>query len=266
MGNIYLGGTGKTPTTIKLFNIAKKLKRNVVTGKKTNSSHTDEILILKKKTSLLLGKSRTEIISNAIKKKNDIIIFDDGLQDKYLNFDIKFVCFDSISGVGNANLIPSGPLRENLSSINRFDGIFLKYINKKNQKLINLIKEINPNISIFHTKYKVKNKKSFNLKKKYLVFSGIGNPITLKKFLKYENFKIVKYLEFPDHYSYDLKDLKKIVELANHLTASIITTEKDYMKIPKIYKKIISFIEVDLMIENEAKLSKLLKLKIDEKY
>ena len=69
VGNIYLGGTGKTPTTIKLFNIVKKLKRNVVTGKKTYLSHTDEILILKKKTSLLLGKSRTEIISKAIKKK-----------------------------------------------------------------------------------------------------------------------------------------------------------------------------------------------------
>ena len=266
VGNIYLGGTGKTPTTIKLFNILKKIRKNVVTGKKTNSSHIDEILILKKKTSLLLAKSRNQIITKAVKKKIDIIVFDDGLQDKYIDYNIKFACFDSVSGVGNASLIPSGPLRENLSSIKRFDGIFLKYINKKNQRLINLIKKQSPKINIFHTKYRIKNKKIFDLKKKYLVFSGIGNSIALQKFLMYENFKIIKSLEYPDHHNYDLGDLKKIFKIAHEYRASIITTEKDYIKIPKVYKKIISFIEIDLFIENEDKLIKFLKSKINEKH
>ena len=81
-----------------------------------------------------------------------------------------------------------------------------------------------------------------------------------------ENFKIIKSLEYPDHHNYDLKDLKKILEIAHEYRASIITTEKDYNKIPKIYKKIISLIEIDLFIENEDKLIKFLKSKINEKH
>ena len=69
IGNIYLGGTGKTPTTIKLFNIVKKLKRNVVTGKKTYLSHTDEILILKKKLLYCLVIQELRSSQKLLKKK-----------------------------------------------------------------------------------------------------------------------------------------------------------------------------------------------------
>jgi len=163
VGNIYLGGTGKTPTTIKLYNLIRKLEKKIATGKKFHSSHQDEIKILKKKTFLISKKSRNEILKYAVKKGKKIIIFDDGLQDKYIDYDIKFVCFDSLSGFGNGNLIPAGPLREDLLSIKRFDAVFIKKIKKKNQKIINDIKKINPRIKIFNTQFKIKNKKNLNL-------------------------------------------------------------------------------------------------------
>ena len=266
VGNIYLGGTGKTPTTIKLYNLIRKLEKKIATGKKFHSSHQDEIKILKKKTFLISKKSRNEIIKYAVKKGKKIIIFDDGLQDKYIDYDIKFVCFDSLSGFGNGNLIPAGPLREDLLSIKRFDAVFIKKIKKKNQKIINDIKKINPRIKIFNTQFKIKNKKNLNLSKKYLVFSGIGNSDGFYKFLKNENFKISKFLKYPDHYKYRNDDLKKIIDIAKKQSASIITTEKDFTKIPEKYKKKIKYIEVDLIIENELSLIKFIKSKIYEKH
>jgi len=266
VGNIYLGGTGKTPTTIKLYNLIRKLEKKIATGKKFHSSHQDEIKILKKKTFLISKKSRNEILKYAVKKGKKIIIFDDGLQDKYIDYDIKFVCFDSLSGFGNGNLIPAGPLREDLLSIKRFDAVFIKKIKKKNQKIINDIKKINPRIKIFNTQFKIKNKKNLNLSKKYLVFSGIGNSDGFYKFLKNENFKISKFLKYPDHYKYRNDDLKKIIDIAKKQSASIITTEKDFTKIPEKYKKKIKYIEVNLIIENELSLIKFIKSKIYEKH
>ena len=266
VGNIYLGGTGKTPTTIKLYNLIRKLEKKIATGKKFHSSHQDEIKILKKKTFLISKKSRNEILKYAVKKGKKIIIFDDGLQDKYIDYDIKFVCFDSLSGFGNGNLIPAGPLREDLLSIKRFDAVFIKKIKKKNQKIINDIKKINPRIKIFNTQFKIKNKKNLNLSKKYLVFSGIGNSDGFYKFLKNENFKISKFLKYPDHYKYKNNDLKRIIDIAKKKSTSIITTEKDFTKIPEKYKKKIKYIEVDLIIENELSLIKFIKSKIYEKH
>ena len=266
VGNIYLGGTGKTPTTIKLYNLIRKLEKKVATGKKFDPSHQDEINILKNKTFLISKKSRNEILEYAVKIGKKIIIFDDGLQDKYIDYDIKFVCFDSLSGFGNGNLIPAGPLREDLLSIKRFDAVFIKKIKKKNQKIINDIKKINPRIKIFNTQFKIKNKKNLNLSKKYLVFSGIGNSNGFYKFLKNENFKISKFLKYPDHYKYRNDDLKKIIDIAKKQSASIITTEKDFTKIPEKYKKKIKYIEVDLIIENELSLIKFIKSKIYEKH
>ena len=263
VGNIYLGGTGKTPTTIRLYEILNSLKIKTVTAKKFYSSHFDESILLQKKTKFLTGKSRLEIVNRAIKKKNKIVIFDDGLQDKNIDYNLKFVCFDALSWVGNGHLIPSGPLREQLHSLKRFDGVFIKNIGKANHNIITIIKNINPNIQIFNSKYKIKNLSKFNLSKKYIAFSGIGNPDNFKKLLEKHKFSIVDHIIFPDHYKYNKYDISKILQKANELKVDIITTEKDYVKIPKTYHRKINFIDIDLAIDNKQKLIKFLKLKIN---
>ena len=101
VGNIYLGGTGKTPSTIKIYNLIKKFGTNVVVGKKFYKSQVDEAIILKKQTELILGKSRKEIIQKGEKNHNDVVIFDDGLQDRNILYDLKIVCFDAVKYVGN---------------------------------------------------------------------------------------------------------------------------------------------------------------------
>ena len=264
VGNIYLGGTGKTPSVIKLFEILKKIELNVVTAKKFYSSQKDEIVLLESKTNLISAKKRVEIIKKAVKNSYKVVIFDDGLQDKNIDYDLKFVCFNSENWIGNGKLIPSGPLREKVGSLKNYDAVFLKNIDNPNYNIINLIKNINPKIKIFNTYYKIKNLKNFDLKKGYLIFSGIGNPDNFKNILIKHNFHILDVIIYPDHYEYTEKDILKIKKKARDMNAKIITTEKDFVKIPKDNRNDINFLDVNLEIIEEKDLLMLLKSKMYE--
>ena len=73
---------------------------------------------------------------------------------------------------------------------------------------------------------------------------------------------IIKEVIFPDHYKYDIKDIKQIKQEAKQIGAKIITTEKDYVKIPRREKSNINFLKVELKIENEKQFVSFLKSKI----
>jgi tetraacyldisaccharide 4'-kinase len=263
VGNIYLGGTGKTPLTIKLYKILKKINKKTVVAKKYYTSHKDEIILLKKETKLLTGNTRTEILSKAIKEKNEIVIFDDGLQDKHVDYNLKFVCFDSLNWIGNGNLLPAGPLRENLESLKKYDAVFFKIIESQNFKAIRLIRKINPKIKIFNLKYEIKNLNKLSLSSKYLIFSGIGNPYSFKKILQNKKIKIVDQIIFSDHYDYTNKEILKIIIKAKNLKSKIITTEKDFVKIPKKYQNKFNYLKIGVKINKEQDLINFLRSKIN---
>ena len=266
IGNIYIGGTGKTPTTIKIYDLLKKLDLKVCTAKKLYPSHLDEKKILEKKTELFTGKDRRQIIEEVVKNNYKLLIFDDGLQDKKVSYDLQFVCFDSKNWIGNGNLIPSGPLREKISSLKKYDAVFLKTNDRINENIKQQIKKINPKIEIFDTNYIVKNLNKFDLSKKYLFFCGIGKPDNFKETLLKHNFNIIDELIFPDHFIYTKKDIKKIKDRAKKNNACIITTEKDFIKINQIDNNDINYLEVELKIENEDKLIKYINSKLNEIY
>ena len=263
LGNIYIGGTGKTPTTIKLYELLKN-KFKVVTAKKLYLKHIDEQIILKKKTEFLSANNRKDIIGMAIKNKIELILFDDGLQEKKIDYNIKFVCFDSESWIGNGFLIPSGPMREKLNSLKKYDAIFLKNFNSNIDSIIKTIRKYNYDIPIFHTEYEIMNLDSFDISRKYLIFSGIGTPQNFKNLLLKKNFNVVKELIFPDHYKYNEEDINNIKSIALKLNAKIITTEKDFVKIPNKLNNDLSFLKIDILIKDEKKLINFILRKIDE--
>ena len=266
VGNIYVGGTGKTPTVIKLYELLHNSNYNIATGKKFYSSQKDEQIILKNKTYLITANSRKKIIEEAEKKNIKLVIFDDGLQDRELTYDIKAVCFDSETWIGNGQLIPSGPLREKLDSLKKYDIIFLKNNYSKLDNIIEIIKNYNPSIKIFITEYNLKNLNEFNLSDSFVIFSGIGNHESFKKLILKKNFKIVEEIIFSDHYDYTNDEIKNIISKAQKLNAKILTTEKDFVKIPKELQKKINFIKINLNIANEVELVNFIKLKLNEKY
>jgi len=264
VGNIYLGGTGKTPTTLEIFKILTNLNFKVAIGKKFYPSQKDERIILKNNSNLIISKTRREILEKAKKSKYDIIIFDDGLQNKSIFYDLKIVCFDSQNWIGNGLLIPSGPLRENLNSLKNYDCIIVKENSKKKHEIINKIKKVNKRIKIFYSEVKIINLKRINKNKKYLIFSGIGNSDSFKNTLLENKVNVIEEIIFPDHYDYKKQDIVKIKKRAIKIGAKILTTEKDFVKISKKDRKSINLIKINLNIKNKKNFINYLKLKIYE--
>ena len=148
-------------------------------------------------------------------------------------------------------------MREKFNEIKNYDLVFI-IGNNPNKKLFDKIKKIKKKSSIFLANYVPTNLSQFNLKKKYLIFSGIGNPHEFENTLIKNKFKIEEKVTFPDHYEYKDKDLKNIRDLAKKKKLDIITTEKDFLRLKKRQKKNIKFLMVKLDISKKSKLKKIL--------
>ncbi len=261
VGNIYIGGTGKTPLVNNLTaHFKKKFKTFII--KKNYLSHLDEKKLLESKHKVIFEKTRELSITKAENEKAEILIFDDGLQEKRINYDLKIVCFNSLKLDGNGFILPAGPLRERLDSIKNYDVVLINGdTNKETKNFIYKIRKINPNIKIFTGKYVPKNYSKLK-KKKFIIFSGIGNPHTFSDTLKNLKIKFYGYEKFPDHYDYKESDLKKLKDLAKIKNCELLTTEKDYFRLKKSFRKNINFLEVELSVEQEKQFYKYLNEKL----
>ena len=253
IGNIYLGGTGKTPLTIKLFNIIKKMGFDVITAKKFYSNQIDEQKLLKAKTKNIVSKRRIDAINQAVNNSNQVIIFDDGLQEKKIDYDLKIVCFKKKNWIGNGQLIPSGPLREKIENLKNYDIVFLNGKDDNTENIREIIHRLNPKIEIFESDYIIQNLKELDINSNYLIFSGIGDPVSFKEILLENNISVVKEIIFPDHYKYKKKDIENILQESKKLNAKILTTEKDFIKLSVDDVREINFLKIELKIVKEEK-------------
>ncbi len=260
VGNIYLGGTGKTPLAIKINSLLKE-KYKTVFIKKKYSNQTDEQKLLRKNGNLICKNNRIEALIEAEKDGYELAIFDDGLQDKSIFYDLSIVCFSTLLGVGNNLILPAGPLREDLSNLNYYDSVFINGY-AKNDFLINKINSANSNISVFEGSYEIDNLSDVVTKKKYLVFSGLGNPKNFENTLKKYNIDFKKQYIFPDHYSYSDNEINKIKKEAKTLGLEIITTEKDFFRLSEEQSNNINYLKINLKINNEKMFLDYLESKI----
>ena len=269
VGNIYVGGTGKTPLAIELHRIFKKLRRKTVFIKKFYNESIDEQILLEKEGPCISAKhGRLNALKGAIIKRFNLAIFDDGLQDKSVNYNLRIVCFNKQNFIGNGFLIPAGPLRESIESLKDYDVVFLNGYGNNIKKKISRIKEINKKIKIFETTYRLIKEKKVNKKDKFVAFAGIGTPDNFKKTLNSHGFNVTKFLPYPDHYNYSDIEIKKIKQIAKSYNAKILTTEKDFLRIKKNNQlknnktNQIKFLKMKLEIKNEKKFINYLNSKI----
>ena len=258
VGNIYIGGTGKTPLSIKICNLLNKGNFKSTVVKKFYNNQKDEQLLISNKVNLISKNNRKKCIESAVSKNFRYAIFDDGLQDKSINYDIKICCFSSNNWIGNGHVIPAGPLREKITSLKNFDIVIINGPDINNSHIKEEILKINNNIEIFEGQYKPQNLNKLDRSKNYIAFSGIGNPENFNFTLKENDFKILKYFSFPDHYNYKNYEINNIKRFAIKNNSEIITTEKDFLRINKELRKDINYIEMDLIISNENKLLELI--------
>ncbi len=264
VGNLYLGGTGKTPLTISIGSELLKKGKKPVIIRKFYKNHYDEHQILKKYfQNNILIRSRTDGITEAIRKGFDTVILDDGLQDYKINKNFSIICFNHIQLIGNGRVIPAGPLRENLSAVKDADMILIN--GKKNDSFEKKIFSYNKEINIFYSKYNFVNFEDFK-NKKLFAFAGIGNPQSFFELISNNGLNLEKKKVFPDHYKFEQSEIDKIVNVAKNNNYTIITTEKDYYRLSNDNKKNIEFAKIELEIENKEKfINKILSI-YDQKF
>ena len=265
VGNIYLGGTGKTPLASEIFKITQSLGKNPAFVKKYYDYLKDEITMLKKIGTTFVSESRKEAIESLIKNENNLAILDDGFQDFTINKNLSIVCFNQKQWIGNGFVIPSGPLREKLSAIKRADCIVIN--GQADIKIETEIHKKNKNVEIYYSKYKPLDINKFK-NKIIIAFSGIGNPANFFDLLRENNLNLIHTFSFPDHHHYSILDTKMLAgslmekEGKNKI---LLTTEKDYFRCPDdslINKLSIQYLKIELEIENKDNFIELIKKNI----
>ena len=247
VGNIYLGGTGKTPLCIEIFSILKNLNMNPVFVRKKYDSFQDEADLQKQVGPVYQNNKRIEAVKEALQDKANVAILDDGFQDFSINKNLSIVCFNKKQWVGNGLTIPSGPLREGLSALKRANCVVIN--GEKNRDIENKIFSKNKEIKIFYAKYRAQNINEFK-NKKVIAFAGIGNPENFFNLLKDNKIDIIEEIKFPDHHKYSEETLEKLINKAKEINTILLTTEKDYFRIDENYKQNINFLKIEVEIEN----------------
>ena len=254
VGNIFIGGTGKTPLSI---HIARKLSengKNPAIVRKYYKSHKDEHkMIISYYNKLILNLNRSKGIYEALEKGYDAVILDDGFQDYKIKKNLSIICFNSNQLIGNGYLFPSGPLRESLGSLRNANILIIN--GDRSLDFEQKILKIQKDLKIYYSNYKPLNIQEFK-NKKLLVISGIGNPENFFKILKDNQMNIEKKMVYPDHYEFTKNEMLKITEYAKKNNFQIVMTEKDYYKIKDFSLENIKYLKVKLEIEKEEEFIK----------
>ena len=260
VGNIFLGGTGKTPISVFLAKEISKSGKKTVILRRYYKNHKDEYKFIKSKfKNLILNKNRISGLEIAEKSNFDVAILDDGLQDYRIRKNLSIVCFNQNQLIGNGFVLPSGPLRETLNALKNANIVIIngdkdKYFERK-------ILNVNKKLEVFYSSYIPLNINEFK-NKKLLAIAGIGNPENFFKLIEKNKLKLEKKIIFPDHYEFSKNEIQNIVDEATSKNCQIIMTEKDYFKVKHFKIRKIKFLKVLLKIDNQ----KMLLNKIKELY
>lgn len=267
IGNGNIGGGGKTPFIFALAELLgednitilsrgyKALEKGPLIVKASDDPKEvgDEPLMYAQKYPIIISKNRLKAKNLIEELNNKFLLLDDGLQNPKIKSNLKILLIDNQIAFGNNYVFPSGP--------NRF---FINY-NIRNADIVIIIKRtqnetLNPEILHRVNKFSKKYFSAYgkiakaDSTLKYLAFSGLAVNKKFFSSLRHANYQIVKKMEFPDHYYYKESDLRKIVKIAEDNQLEIITTLKDYIKLPNEFKRKIKFIDYKIVINNEEEL------------
>lgn len=251
VGNLTVGGSGKTPVVITLCRFLSGIGKStsILTrgfgGKEkgpifvsTNLHQSldvgDEPLMMAHSLDVCVSRNRPLGANHILdKKKYDCIVMDDGLQNPTLKKDLNIAVFDGKFGIGNGFLLPAGPMRQKLEV--GIQNIDLVIFNGKDET--GLGQKIPPHIPIFTGELqpdeeiveKMKNRRVYG-------FAGIGNPSRFFKTLNNIGADLVGEAHFADHHPYTDADLTQLYEEAIQSGAELVTTQKDWMRLPSDWR------------------------------
>jgi len=269
VGNLTVGGTGKTPMVITLAAGLERRGRRVavltrgygrrerlplvINGRGEVEKYRpelmgDEPIVLARRlpeVTIGIGADRyalgRQISEMEAPRPPDVFLLDDGFQHLRLARDLDIVLLDSTRPFGNGAVLPAGPLREPRRALARADLIVLTRVaeNGGEAKLLEEIRGLNPRAPVFRARTKLAGvfdaatHRAANLyalkQQPALAFCAVGNPEAFAADLARWEFSVAGAVAFPDHHRYQISDFKSIIAQADRLGARVLLTTEKDM-------------------------------------
>jgi tetraacyldisaccharide 4'-kinase len=266
IGNLTAGGTGKTPVAVAF---ARRLEERgckvafltrgyggSVEGPvladpiwHTAAHVGDEPLLLAGTARTIVARDRAQGANFADRNRIDVIVMDDGFQNFDIVKDASVVVVDSETGFGNGHLIPAGPLRESPRGLGRADAVVL--MGKGRAPL--------PHIPVPTLRAHVELRNVEALRgHRVAAFAGIGRPEKFFDTLQRAGAHVAAASPFPDHHVYTAHELATLRALARGQKAQLVTTEKDYYRLPLAERDGVVPVAIDVVFEDEALMNAIL--------
>ncbi|MCX5615834.1 tetraacyldisaccharide 4'-kinase [Bombella sp. TMW 2.2559] len=270
-GNITVGGTGKTPLVLHLLQQLIKRGRTphaITRGYGGLSRKTglirpdqdraidvgDETILLAHLAPTWRGPDRRANALQAIAAGADCLILDDGLQDPALHKDLAILTVDGPVGLGNQRLLPAGPLRESLAdALPRLHAVAILGEDQQH-----IAAQLPPDIPLLKGSLSpgpgIRKLRGHQI----IAFAGIGRPQKFFSTLQEAGLTLLRTLTFPDHHIYSDRELRQLAQLAHAPDTKLVTTEKDYIKLPPIFQNFVVSLDVEPRWVNPALVNSLL--------
>ncbi len=277
IGNIVVGGAGKTPVALKIGKMLLKagysphfVSKGYAGIEKNNTqvhpwhspqSVGDESILLSEIAPTWIGTNRNKSFVLAKEKGADCIIMDDGFQNPTIKKDFSVIVISGEQEFGNKRVMPSGPLRESINrGLSRTNLIIVigELSTELKSKIPSHIPVINASFEIY------KENKIFK-GKKITAFAGIAYPEKFFNSLRSQGAKIMKEMIYPDHHIFDENDLLYLAEIANKTNSILVSTKKDFVRIPKSYRSLVNTLEGEIKFEDEKLLLEILSNVVENK-
>ncbi len=242
IGNILAGGVGKTPIVraVAKFLDAPVVMRGYKKSARTGNVGDEATMLMRDGLQVHVGDRKSNLILlNKQVAEHGPIVMDDGFQNPKIKKDISVLVFDEGLGYGNGFLLPAGPLRETKKAFKRANAVIVIRNSKPRRGF-----SVPSGIPVFYAETQTVS--PYETNEKLYAFAGIGYPKKFFKALK----NVVGKKSFPDHYQYTDKDIEQLIESANRKNAKLITTEKDWVRLPDWAKDKIKYAGLDMNIDS----------------
>lgn len=268
VGNIVTGGAGKTPAVMALVAMLQDAGYNphiltrgyggdesgplqVSPGRDTAADVGDEALLLVDKAPTWVAESRPLGAQAAIDTGANVIVMDDGYQNPSIYKDVALVVVDGAVGFGNGKVMPAGPLRENVEDgLARADCVVI--IGEDKADVAQTVHAYKADMPLFHARLQPDAANPDLFGKTVFAFAGIGRPEKFKDTLIAAGAMVEGWGSYPDHFAYTEEDLKELLAAAREKNALVVTTTKDYVRLPAALKDGILKFSVSVAWQDKA--------------
>ena len=266
IGNVTAGGAGKTPVALAFGKRA--LSRGIAVAflsrgyggtlegpiRVDPQVHTavdvgDEPLLLAQVAPAWISRDRAKGAAAAASAGAELIIMDDGLQNPHVIKDMTLLVIDAAFGFGNGRLIPAGPLREPVAKAARRCRAAILVGDGALDQISLSVPTIRASLRPASHNF---------AQQKVLAFAGIGRPEKFRGTLQASGVEIVDWRPFADHHVYAVTEIEDMADRASRLGAVLVTTEKDYIRLPVELRKGIEVFAVDLLPDDPQEFEVLL--------